>query len=91
MKQAYTQLTEKERQEIARLRLLGWSRRANDRTEPLHFEGDTLGSPQPHRVRLATATCRTTRYTILARVRIAPAPAGAWPWPHACAQSAAVR
>ncbi|TAN37685.1 MAG: IS30 family transposase [Verrucomicrobia bacterium] len=117
MKRAYTQLTEKERPEIARTRLLGWSSRAigrwlprapiyrwlrdeptlihrrqarrtrprrerihdrmlldqrpagaNNRTEPLHFEGDTLGSPQHHRVRLATATCRTTRYTVLARV-----------------------
>jgi IS30 family transposase len=41
---------------------------AQDRTEPLHFEGDTLGSPQAHPVRLATATCRTFRYTVLARV-----------------------
>ena len=41
---------------------------ANDRTEALHFEGDTLGSPQAHHVRLATATCRVTRYTVIARV-----------------------
>ena len=41
---------------------------ASDRTEALHFEGDTLGSPQAHRVRLATATCRVTRYTVIARV-----------------------
>lgn len=41
---------------------------AADRSEALHFEGDTLGSPQRHRVRLATATCRTTRYTVLAKV-----------------------
>ena len=34
MKRAYTQLTEKERQEIARLHLLGWSRRAIGRTLP---------------------------------------------------------
>jgi IS30 family transposase len=41
---------------------------ANDRTEALHFEGDTLGSPQAHHVRLATATCRTTRFTVIAPV-----------------------
>jgi IS30 family transposase len=41
---------------------------ANDRSEALHFEGDTLGSPQVHCVRLATATCRVTRYTVIARV-----------------------
>lgn len=41
---------------------------AHNRTEALHFEGDTLGSPQAHRVRLATATCRVTRYTVIARV-----------------------
>jgi IS30 family transposase len=41
---------------------------ANDRSEALHFEGDTLGSPQAHRVRLATATCRVTRYTVIVRV-----------------------
>ncbi len=41
---------------------------ANDRTEDLHFEFDTLGIPQTHRVRLATATCRTTRFTVIAPV-----------------------
>jgi IS30 family transposase len=41
---------------------------ANDRTEALHFEGDTLGSPQAHHVRLATATCRSTRFTVIAPV-----------------------
>jgi IS30 family transposase len=41
---------------------------ANDRSEALHFEGDTLGSPMAHQVRLATATCRVTRYTVIAPV-----------------------
>ena len=41
---------------------------ANDRTAALHFEGDPLGSPQAHHVRLATATCRTTRFMVIAPV-----------------------